>query len=82
MTPFEKFTGEYMTARARRTKPTPASMVVGEIVVRKNCRRTSISGLRSLMRRAMREHGMEFSVELVRAEKLSDGMVFSIRRDK
>jgi len=64
---FERFTG------AR--KVTPARMEIGQIVIRKSIARKTITALRTAMRKAMRDHGMQFSVDE------GDGW-YAIRRDK
>ena len=58
--PFEKFTG---SSPGPRGHALPQNMVVGQVVTRKNAKRGQISGLRSLMRKAMRESGASFSVD-------------------
>jgi hypothetical protein len=56
--PFEKF----IAVKPPSQRPTlPQNMVVGQVVVRHNVPRGTISGLRSLMRKAMRA-GASFSV--------------------
>lgn len=60
--------------RLRMRRPRPAGMRVGEIVVRKPSAAYE-SVLKVLMRKAMREQGMEFSIARKGAE-------FAIRRDK
>ena len=66
----ERFTGE----RHARKRAMPERMDVGQIVVRKP-NRAYVRHLAVRMRKAMREHGMEFSHGW-------DGDKYAIRRDK
>jgi len=67
---FERFTGVH---RARKWA-LPANMEVGQVVVRKT-NRAYVNHLAVAMRKAMRDHGMEFSHGW-------DGDKYAIRRDK
>lgn len=66
---FERFVG------GRQNRPRPKRMEIGQVVVRKNMDAQKIRQLKTAMRKAMREHGFEFSVA-------QEGRTYVIRRDR
>ena len=67
---FERFTGD-----CRKHHQIPSKMAVGQIVARKKIKPYYVATLKTYMRRAIRDHGMEFSHGW-------DGDTYAIRRDK
>jgi hypothetical protein len=68
---FETFS--FGKAKSKRF-PSPANMIVGQVVVRHNVKQGSINGLKSLMRKAMTQ-GCVFSIA-------QGNDYFAIRRDQ